>query len=311
MRAEFFISLYRVTNHRVTLFRVTLHRVTFCGAIGSVECPHTNDWEVSMKKTISGLAFVLGMLASLSAFAAAVIESVAGDVRAGPSAAASKSVAVGERIAAGSTVLTGNKSVVILRFDDGQAVVLNDNSEFRVAAYSFSKEAPAKDRFSFELLRGAMRSVTAVLTNRNMKAYTLRTTASTIGIRGTDFMVAVENPTYFSVLAGVIEAANAAGAATFSAGATGFAASATAVAAAIPATALPGTVAASFKQLGAVSFGAAGASQAVQSAAGGVGGMGVGVAAALAAALAIAVADDSDDAPVTGTAGFGTGTGTR
>ena len=253
-----------------------------------------------MKQSARLMAFVFGMLISLSAFASAVIESVAGDVRAGPSASAATAVATGQRIQAGQTVVTGTKSVVILRFDDGQAVVLNDHSEFRVAQYAFSKDAPAKDRFSFELLRGAMRSVTALLTNRTERAYTLRTTSSTIGIRGTDFMVAVVNPTYFSVLIGTIEAANAAGATTFAAGSTGFAANAAALPVSIAASALPASVAASFSQLSAVTFGAAGATQAVQTAPGGMSPLGVGIAAAIGAALVLSVVPDEDDA-VTGT----------
>jgi hypothetical protein len=261
-----------------------------------------------MKQSVRLLAFIAGIFFSLSVFASAVIESVAGDVKAGPSATAAKAVSQGQRIQAGTTVVTGAKSAVILRFEDGQAVALNDNAEFRVAEYSFAKEAPAKDRFSFELLRGAMRAVTAVLTNRNEKAYTLRTASSTIGIRGTDFMVAVVNPTYFSVLAGQISAANAGGAATFAAGSTGFAATAEAVAVAIPASALPAGVATSFSQLSAVTFGAgAGASQAVQAASGGMGGLGMGIAAAIAAAVVVVAADNGDDA-VPATSGT---TGTR
>jgi hypothetical protein len=255
-----------------------------------------------MKQSVRWLALVVGMLISLTAFASAVIESVAGDVRAGATAAAAKAVAMGQRIQAGTTVLTGTSSVVILRFDDGQAVVLNDNAEFRVAEYAFAKDAPAKDRFSFELLKGAMRSVTALLTNRNQKAYSLHTTSSTIGIRGTDFMVAVVNPTYFNVLSGVINAANAAGATTFAAGSIGFAASASTLPVTIAASALPASVAASFQQLGAVTFGAAGASEAVQSATGGLGAGGLGLAAAIAAAIAIGVGDSNDAAVSTGTA---------
>jgi hypothetical protein len=258
-------------------------------------------------KSVRWLAFVVGMFMSLAAFASAVIESVAGDVRAGPSAAAAAAVNMGQRIQAGSTVVTGAKSAVILRFDDGQAVVLNDNSEFRVAEYAFSKDAPGKDRYSFELLRGAMRSVTAALTNRNQKAYTLRTATSVIGIRGTDFMVAVVNPTYFSILTGAIEAANTAGAVTFGAGSTGFVATAAALPVSIAAAALPASVAASFSQLGAVTFGAAGAAQAVQSALGGVTPVGLGIAAGVAAAIGIA-ANNDDDKPAAGTS---TATGTR
>src|SRR5690242_20369669 len=93
-----------------------------------------------MKLFSRSLAFIVGMFLSLSVLASAVIESVAGDVKAGPSAAAAKTVSQGQRIQAGTTVATGARSAVILRFDDGQAVALNENAEFRVAEYSFAKE---------------------------------------------------------------------------------------------------------------------------------------------------------------------------
>jgi ferric-dicitrate binding protein FerR (iron transport regulator) len=49
----------------------------------------------------------------------------------------------------------------------------------------------------------------------------LSTPQATIGVRGTDFMVMLTNPSFVSVLRGAIEVRNAAGTATFSAGAMG------------------------------------------------------------------------------------------
>ena len=84
----------------------------------------------------------------------------------GPTAVAATAAVTGQRIAAGTTVTTGTRSRAVIRFDDGQAIVLNENSEFRVTEYSFVREQPAKDSFKFELVKGALRSVTAGLTRR-------------------------------------------------------------------------------------------------------------------------------------------------
>jgi len=231
-------------------------------------------------------AFFVAVLFSLSAFSAALVETASGDVRAGTSAAAAATVRKDQRILPGSVVVTGPKSQAILRFDDGQAMVLSENTEFRVAAYNFVNGEPKKDQFVFELLKGALRSVSGLLSRRNPQAYTLRIPQATIGIRGTDFMVAVVNPAFLSVISGSIGVSNAAGAAAFGAGTTATVASPTALATAIPASALPAPVANTFSQLSSVAV-TAGAAQAAEAA---TGGLTAGTAAAIAAGVAAAAA---------------------
>lgn len=253
-----------------------------------------------MKKAIRTLALLWGVFFSLAAFASAIIETVSGAVRAGPSVSAATAVTKGQRIQPGSTVVTGPKSLVNLRFDDGQVILLNENSEFKVSEYSFSANEPSKDKFVFDLFRGAMRSVTGLLTRRTPQAYALRVPQATIGIRGSDFMVALVNPAFMSVLSGAIAASNAAGVATFAAGATATVASTTALAVSIPAAALPASVAASFAQMGAISV-TAGAAAALE-AVGGLTPATLGVVGAVAAAIAAAIA--AEETPgTTGTTG--------
>ena len=103
------------------------------------------------------LGIVLGVFVCTGAWASAVVESLTGSVRAGPSAAQARPLTLGERVNAGTTVVTGANSRVILRFDDGQATLLNDNTEFRIANYVFTPADPAKDSFVFELFSGALR----------------------------------------------------------------------------------------------------------------------------------------------------------
>lgn len=260
-----------------------------------------------MRLSVRAASFFLGVLFSLSAFSAALVETASGNVRAGASAAAATAVRKDQRILPGAVVVTGPRSQAILRFDDGQAMVLGENTEFRVAAYNFVNGEPKKDQFVFELLKGALRSVSGLAGRRNPQAYTLRVPQATIGIRGTDFMLAVVNPAFVSVISGSIGVSNAAGAAAFGAGTTATVASPTAIATAIPASALPAPVASAFSQLSAVPV-TAGAAQAAGAAAGGVT---VGTAAAIAAGVAAAAAAASGGEGPSGTSGTSGTTGTR
>jgi len=211
-----------------------------------------------MATALRAFALVLGIAFSSFALASAVVESVTGTVRSGPSATSTSPVAIGQRIDPGTTVVTGPNSFVTLRFDDGQVMLLNDDTEFRIDEYAFSPKEPAKDRFKFDLLRGAVRSVTGLLTKRNPQAYQLHAPQVTIGIRGTDFMVALVNPAYLSVLDGTVAASNAAGTATFAVGASATVASATTLAVSIAATALPASVAATFNRMSSIALSASG-----------------------------------------------------
>lgn len=252
-------------------------------------------------------ALLIGMFSSNFALAAGVIESASGQVRAGVSAAAASAVVLKQRIAAGTTLITGPQSRVTIRFDDGQAIVLNENSEFRVAEYSFTRDQPSKDRYGFELIKGALRSVTGPLTRRTPRAYALRTPTATMGIRGTDFMVAIVNPVYLRVLTGSIEITNSACSGTLDAGYAAVVANASTCAVTISLSALPAPIAATFSELAGLvvlvdgaTLGAALATDAAEGAL--TMPMAIGIAGAIAAGIAAAAGRGGGN-NITGTTG--------
>lgn len=236
-----------------------------------------------MKQFMASAVFLALSFGGASvSWAAAILESVKGDVKSGVVPTATTAVKKGERILPGVAITTGPNSEAILRFDDGQVVVLNQNSEFKVIEYSFKKEEPKSDKIVFELLRGALRSVSGLIGRRSSAAYALRFPQATIGIRGSpvvDFIIALENPAYLSVLSGTVTVTNAAGTVAFGAGASGMVASATTLATAIPAAALPPTASAAVSSLGAAAVGAPAVAVAAP-------GIGVGAAAAVGAVAA-------------------------
>ena len=235
------------------------------------------------------------------AYANGVFQSVSGDVKAAAGATAPASVAVNQRVVPGTMVTTGPGAQTVIRFDDGHTVVLSENTEFRVAQYSFDKEKPQSDNIAIQILKGALRSVSGLVASRNRNAFALIAPQATIGIRGTDFMVALVNPAYLSVLQGTIGVSNTAGSAAFSAGATATVASSTTLAIAIPAAALPASVATAFSNLSSVAI-AAGAGAATGAAAGGVtAGMVAAGVAIVGVAAAAAASNDSGLPPSTTT----------
>jgi len=260
--------------------------------------------------------FLISVSSALSVLAAGVLETVNGDVRVGISSGAATAAKVSQRVTRATTIVTGPKSSAQIRFEDGQVIAVHENSDFRISEYSFTKDQPAKDKFSFELAKGALRSVTAATTRRTPDAYTLKTATATMGIRGTDFLVAIVNPVYFQVINGAVTVTNTAGVAAFGAGAAGTVATGASLAVTIPLSALPASVAATFSQLAGLTItvtGSVGAAVASAQAAGAITpAMGIAIgAAALAAGLVVTNANKEDDVTSVTTSPSSTTTSTR
>jgi hypothetical protein len=201
----------------------------------------------------SSVILALGIAgAAASVFGAAVVQESEGDVRAGATPAESKPVAPKQRVLSGALVTTAPGSRVILRFDDGQVVALHENTQFRIEDFRYRQEEPTADRAVFVLLQGALRVLTGALGQRNPDAFSLSVRLSTIGIRGTDFMVAIVNPAYLSVLKGTVAVTNTAGTVAFGAGTVGSIATSATLAVSIPAGALPNAASSAFASLGAL-----------------------------------------------------------
>jgi len=233
----------------------------------------------------------LAVALPLAAYANGVVQSMKDDVRAGPVGQTARTVAVDQRLTPGTAVVTGADAQVVLRFEDDQQVVLNQNTEFRIVDFRY--DASDVDRTVFDLVRGALRMASGAIAGRNRQVVALRTPQATIGIRGTDFMVALVNPAYISVLQGAVTATNAAGTVALGAGTFGSVATSAALATAIPASALPAAASTAFSSMsaaaGVAAAGGAAEGAAGTGAAGGAGGVGAaGVAAGAAAAAGLA-----------------------
>jgi hypothetical protein len=227
----------------------------------------------------------------LAAYANGVVQSLKGDVKAGPVGQTAATVAVNQRLMPGTAVTTGADAQVILRFDDGQQVVLNQNTEFRIVDFRYDASDAKQDRTVFDLIKGALRMASGAIAGRNRQVVALRTPQATMGIRGTDFMVALVNPAYVSVLEGAVSVTNAAGTVAFGAGSFGTVANSAALATAIPASALPAAASAAFGSLSTAAGVAAGGTAAGAAGTAGVAaGTTAGTAAAIGAAAAAAAA---------------------
>ena len=195
-------------------------------------------------RTLGWVVIALGAAFATAVQAAASVQSMYGDARAG-----NQQLRVGDRITTGATITTGRGSLVVLRFDDSQVVVLNENTTFKITDFRYRKEEPRNDRSIFDLVRGALRVISGAVASRNQNAFQLRAPQATIGIRGTDFMVAIVNPAFTSVGTGAISVTNAGGTTVFGAGSFGSVASSSSLAVSIPASAVPAAASAAFSNM--------------------------------------------------------------
>jgi hypothetical protein len=203
-------------------------------------------------RSILGIFAAAALVASAHALADATLVNMRGDVRIGTNPALPQ-----QKVVSGATVTTGVGAQATLKFDDQQQVVLNENTTFRIADFRYRAAEPRADRAVFDLLRGALRFITGVVGARNPNLVQLRVPQATIGIRGTDFMVALVNPAFVNVVSGAISATNGGGAVVFGAGSIGQVASASALAVPIPASALPAAASGAFSNLAAAQVAAA------------------------------------------------------
>lgn len=177
---------------------------------------------------------------------------VSGDVSVAVGKQAAHRATMNDAIASDTVISTGDKAYAVLKFEDGQVVTMQANSTFHVREYSYQPDNIEKSNMIFAMLKGGMRFVTGLVGQRNKAAFKLSTPNATIGIRGTDFMVAmaVNNPSmYAQVVSGSIGMTNAAGTLALGAEQAAVVASATTLGTVIPVSALP---AGTFTQLFAI-----------------------------------------------------------
>lgn len=120
-----------------------------------------------------------------------------------------RDVALGAPVYSGDTVVTDAGAFAVLTFKDKSRVTLLPNTEFRVEQLAYEESKPAAARGIFALLRGGLRAVSGAIGKHNPRGYQMRTAVATIGIRGTEYDLVLENlQLYTRVIAGEIAADN-------------------------------------------------------------------------------------------------------
>jgi hypothetical protein len=93
----------------------------------------------------------------------------------------------------GDTITTGSDGELLVRMTDGTTVAVRPNSVLKVDQYRFENDLKknSDNNFLVRLLKGGLRTVTGLIGKRNPKGFKVATPTATIGVRGTDFEVAV------------------------------------------------------------------------------------------------------------------------
>lgn len=244
-------------------------------------------------RTLARLFLALSLLPAGVALAApaAQVSETTGYVTITNGAGAPVSAKKGAAVEAGQTITTGSNGQAVLKFQDGQVIALKSGSIFKINSYNYDSSYPERGESVLALLQGGLRAITGLIGERNRAGWRLATPTATMGIRGTDFFVAIQQFTYVKVNIGAVSATNAAGTAIVAAGEAASIASAGALGSIVPIGQIPAGV---FTELEAMSLtGALGGPAAGAAGAGGVtvGGVpawavGVGIAAGVGAAAA-------------------------
>ncbi len=99
-------------------------------------------------------------------------------------------IKVGDRIEDGLIIRTNTRTQLELEFDDGTRMAIGPNSELAVTAVLMNSNSGQANRFAINTTVGSFRFLSG---NSRREAYELTTPTSTIGIRGTEFDIFVEN----------------------------------------------------------------------------------------------------------------------
>ena len=154
------------------------------------------------------LVWALCLFGSGFALAApiAYVHELTGNMAVQYGSGAPQGLKIGSTIEPGGVLSTGADSNAVVKFEDGQLMVMQPNTRFAVRQYDYVKTNVAKSSAVFELLRGGLRFVTGVIGATNRDAFKLTAGTATIGIRGTDGTV------IYDAIANIVTAAVNAGA---------------------------------------------------------------------------------------------------
>ena len=104
----------------------------------------------------------------------------------------SKLLAVKSEVQPGDVLSTETGTYARVKFKDGGEVVLRPATKMKVDTFSYDAAKPEEDNQLFSLLKGGMRFLTGALGHRSKDKVAYATPTATIGIRGTEGGIQLE-----------------------------------------------------------------------------------------------------------------------
>ncbi|PPC94137.1 MAG: hypothetical protein CTY33_04900 [Methylotenera sp.] len=113
-----------------------------------------------------------------------------------------KTLQVKAEVLQGDQITTASDAEILLRMTDGTVLAIRPNTNLIVSEYRFDPKDSNNDHFIMKLVKGGLRTVTGAIGKKNPHKVRFNTPTATIGIRGTDFEVAVLDHTKSNAEAG-------------------------------------------------------------------------------------------------------------
>jgi hypothetical protein len=123
----------------------------------------------------------------------ATFKGVAGDVRVVPGdgrAEGQRQAQPGAPLSASERIVTGPDGSAAFVARDGTMVSVGPNTSVALSRFEFDSTTQ-RGRFALDLLRGTVRVVTGLRAGAGPDRFSVTTPTSTVGVRGTDFIVEV------------------------------------------------------------------------------------------------------------------------
>jgi hypothetical protein len=119
------------------------------------------------------------------------------------------------------TIVTDKDSTGQIVFSDNSLVALNKATEFKVDQYKYTAgKDSSEDKYIVTVAKGGFRSITGAIGKSNPDNYKVNTPVATIGVRGTEFIVAIDKSgqIFTKIIVGSINVKTTAGAVVLTAG---------------------------------------------------------------------------------------------
>jgi hypothetical protein len=101
-------------------------------------------------------------------------------------------VKVGMAVQASDVLVTGNDGVAGITFADNSLVSIGPDSVFAIDKYQFDSTTHAGE-FEGDLRRGRLAAVSGKMVRQSPESMKIRTPSAIMGVRGTDFVVQVDD----------------------------------------------------------------------------------------------------------------------